>query len=254
MKNFKASINNILIFKATVVATVISLLFSGPVLNQIHHTFIRYQGRKVVKVEGMELNGGGTGFFSKGKSGKFYVMTNGHVCRLADKENNVVILYRGQKITAKVVKNYQFNDLCAIESPYNIAMTIASSTADGDSMYVVGHPLLEPISVTEGEQSGPVQIDIMVGINLPPEACTGATYHQEQAPPMAQFFGIETGCFRTLEANAATVNILPGNSGSPALNKWGNVIGVVFAAYNGGGGFRSYVVPLSDLQEFLNIL
>lgn len=225
--------------------------FGVGIFNNLHSVFLRVLAQGTVLIHN-STGGGATGFIVKGKSGKKYVMTNAHVCGLAE-DGKVFVIYRGDEYRLKVIKKYQYNDLCAIEAPLNagFAVNIARNFVNGESAYAIGHPLLEPTTITLGELSGLVEISIMVATNITKEECSGETYEFiDLAGSFASIFGIKSACVRHLEAEASSINILPGNSGSAVVNIFGSVIGVAFAANE--SGTRSYIVPLSDLVDFLN--
>ena len=70
--------------------------------------------------------------------------------------------------------------------------------------------------------------------------------------PMQQlFYGIEFACLRPYRSYSTTAVSYPGNSGSPVVNKYGNVIGVLFAGSNEQER-DNYVVPLAELKRVLN--
>lgn len=237
-----------------VVSGVFGLLFGTGVLNNIHNQYLRYLSTWTVMITNQAGNSGATGFVVKGKSGTKYIMTNAHVCSLAD-NGMLYANYRGDRFQVQVFKKYQFNDLCALTShrPLGLAVTVASSVTNGENTWVIGHPLLEPKSSAIGELSGSVFIQIMTGANPKPGECDGPTYKRESTEgTFFGFFGISEVCIRTVEAQASTMSIMPGNSGSPVTNLYGNVVAVAFAANESGG--RSYHVPLSDLVDFLNQL
>lgn len=224
--------------------------FGVPILDNMHRSLLRYYyGQDVVKLTNSK-GSGGTGFVTHASSGKKIILTNGHVCGLQE-DGKIRVLYRGVDYVEKVIAVYQMNDLCAIEAEglKGSGFGIASSYSYGEKAYSIGHPLLEPLTIGTGELSGKVSVTIMVGINKTEKECTGPTYHLEEAPPMLGFFGVDNGCFRTLPCNASTLIILPGNSGSPVVNIYGNLIGVAFAANE--PGTRSYVVPLEAVKDFL---
>jgi S1-C subfamily serine protease len=240
----------------TVIVTTISLLvlFASPVLNNVHNTYIRVLASGVVKLTNSEGNAGATGFVVRGASGEKYIMTNNHVCNLA--ENGVLTAeYSGERFPVQVFKKYEWNDLCALVAhrPLGMALGVASSASIGESTWVVGHPLLEPRSMAVGELSGTVFIKILAKVNPAKGECEGPTMTElDTKDTIYAVFGIGSLCIRTLEANASTMSIQPGNSGSPAVNLYGNVVAVAFAANE--SGTRSYFVPLEDLKQFLNRL
>jgi V8-like Glu-specific endopeptidase len=57
-------------------------------------------------------------------------------------------------------------------------------------------------------------------------------------------------CIEIFVSSAISSPIYGGNSGSPVVNKWGNVIGVVFAG-NRTQVNDAYMVPLSYVKDFL---
>lgn len=228
---------------------LLTIIGSGS-LNNVHLSYLRYLGKDTVLLKN-STGAGASGFLIKGKSGKYHIMTNGHVCGLQE-NGKLIALYRGDKYVVTVESKYPYNDLCSISAPDTVksALTVAKSREYGESAYAVGHPLLEPLSVSVGELSGGVIISIVTAYNVPKEQCAGPTYELvTDLGPMAAFFGIRSACVRHLEADASTISIQPGNSGSPIVNIYGNVIAVVFAANE--SGTRSYAVPLSHLKTFM---
>lgn len=229
------------------------VFFGTSILTNLHNKFIRAQGKHVILLHNSE-GGGATGFIIKAKSGRMVVMTNNHVCGIA--ENGAILGdYRGDTYILKVIKSYPMNDLCALEAPNTATSSLSTAlyVKTGETVYMVGHPLLDPLSVRSGELSGLVKISIAVKVNPGPEECTGLTYRLiDTSQTIYAFFGVNSICIRELQADSGSIDSLPGNSGSPMLNIYGNVVGVLFAGHE--SGTRSYSVPLFDLKAFLRDL
>lgn len=235
---------------AVLSAVLLLTIIGGGVLNNAHLSYLRYLGKNTVLLRN-STGAGATGFIIKGKSGKYHIMTNGHVCGLQE-DGKLFAIYQGDVYVVTVESKYPYNDLCSVSAPskINSSFKIARSRVYGESAYAIGHPLLEPLTVAVGELSGRVVIQILAGYNIPKDECSGPTYEfNDSLNPLAAFFGIKSVCIRHLEADASTLSIQPGNSGSPIVNIYGHVIGVAFAANE--SGTRSYIVPLSNLVSFI---
>lgn len=200
--------------------------------------------KDVVALTNPEGTSGGTGFYVKAKSGKVYIMTNMHVCQLA--QNGEILVDR--QFYAPVLSIYKYHDLCLLGNPLNHSgLSVASSDYDTENVYIIGHPLLNPLSTTKGELSGDMEIQLIYDV----KDCSGPGYeYHAVTDPFLQLIYRQGVCTRTLEANPVTANILPGNSGSPVVNIYRHVVGVAFAGINGSG--RGYIVPLKYVQDFLS--
>lgn len=229
------------------------VLFGNGLLDNVHNLYLRVLSNYVVKITNSTGRSGATGFVVKGDSGEKYIMTNAHVCGLAE-DGKLTAEYMGDKFKVEVYKFYAWNDLCALKAHRSLgfAVNIADSFFYGETTYVIGHPLLEPKTSAVGELSGPVTIQIVMKENPKPEECQGPTYSiVDLSDTMYSMLGINSVCIRTLDALGSTMSIQPGNSGSPAVNIFGSVVAVAFAS-NGEG--RSYFVSLADLKDFLRQL
>jgi S1-C subfamily serine protease len=205
-------------------------------------------GANVVEIRDVEgKKGGGTGFLVNTPSDNTFILTNNHVCGLANASGMLLI---DQEYYAQVVANSPDHDLCLVSNPLNWdGISIADTSRDGQDVYLVGHPLLDPPSLVKGEISGTLDVRIFVGYNLPCDKKNDQKIDLSDNP-FAVFFGLTSACIRTYEAQATTINVLPGNSGSPVVNHAGKLVGVAFAGREDGPG-RGYIVPLSYVIKFL---
>jgi len=231
---------------------VFGVFFATSILNNVHLSYIRYQSKDIVKLLN-ERGGGGTGFVVAGKSGKIYILTNRHICKSTEL-GMLQAIYRNDTYIVKIIKRYEFNDLCLVEAPSTATsgLKVASNVAMGERAYAVGHPLLEGITVTQGELSTYTIIEMPLGQSVDPKTCTGFGMRLIDLSdnPFAVAFGITNICVQSYTCNSSTISIQPGNSGSPVLNIYGHVIGVAFASNEAGS--HSYIVPRTDVEDFLN--
>ena|ERR1700677_2744013 len=248
------------VIKAMLAAGILALSFSATSYvigrhvaaqeEQRHDDFINDNvGNSVVEIRDPESKkGGGTGFFVNTPSGNTFILTNNHVCGLADEAGTLLI---DQEYYAHVIAHSPDHDLCLVSNPLNNdGVDVATSSRNGQNVSVVGHPLLEPSSLIKGQISGTMEVPILMGYNLP---CDGKSDKKIDLSNnwMAQLMGISSACVRVYEAQATTLNILPGNSGSPVVDHDGRVVGVAFAGREDGPG-RGYIVPLSYIKKFLS--
>lgn len=196
------------------------------------------------------LRSGSTGFFVKAKSGKTVIMTNEHVCHLG-KDGQVSLKINDEDFrfySAKIIEESATSDLCIIESPFQIdGLTVASGVSQWEKIFVVGHPSLENLTLTEGQVTSFELIQLVLEVNTEKTACEkrGGNFIQD----VDAIFGEENFCIKKVFSARTTANVFPGNSGSPVVNKFGNVVGVLFAG-NDTSHF-GYFVPTIDVRKML---
>lgn len=231
------------------VAIIVSAIM-GFYSEQLKDNFLNSKRKYIVALTNIAGTSGGTGFYVKTPSGNTVIMTNNHVCNLA--VNNVLIASTLEyNAVVEVITTYLTNDLCILTAPKGIsgALHVARSVAEGENIYVLGHPMLMPLSLTKGQISGEQIVAVLQGYDVP--NCYGPTYRKIEADPITKMFtGVNYACVRDTMAVNVTANILPGNSGSPVLNAYGNVVGVAFAGSPGTS--RGLIVPLEDVKDFLS--
>jgi S1-C subfamily serine protease len=240
------------IFKKAGIAVglFVAITYANFIAPQTHNSYLRYEvGESVVQVLAPSLRGGGTGFAVKGASGDNYIMTNKHVCEVA--VNGYVLIKKdtNQPIYKKVIYKDDLHDLCLIQGDRRFsALDIGSQPRRGDLHYVVGHPGLRQLTVAQGEYIGYADVRLLDQVKTRKE-CKGQLI--ELTPMQQFFFGMEFVCVKTYRSFATTATTYPGNSGSPVVNKWGNVIGVLFAG-SSEQEKDNYLVPLSEVKRVLS--
>jgi S1-C subfamily serine protease len=171
----------------------------------------RKTSEHIIKVE--DTYGSGTAFYLNYKN-KVYLVTNNHVCGDSYGLSSIDGYHRVLKVSKK-------HDLCILDGRREVGLNLAKENIETfDEVHVVGFPLGQPVTHRHGTLVSEVS-DIFPWISEYP--------------------------IRVLHLS---LNVFGGNSGSPALNKYGRVVGVVFAS-NLRTHEDGYAVPKLDLIKFL---
>jgi S1-C subfamily serine protease len=239
----------------------------------LHNLYLReVVGARVYKVQAVVNGGGGTGFQVRAPSGVDYVMTNSHVCnaviQMDTPENaGTVILVDddGNVIRRRIVAVSDQTDLCLIEGAPGVSgLRVGSEPSKGETLTVVGHPHLRPLTLSSGEVIGTEDVNIiefvistsnpMLAEMIPthPDAkCNMPKQNIEEIPLPEEIGGGSVLVCIDVTSNAYMTSIIiyPGNSGSPMVDYVGRVVGVAFA----GDSTDNYgeVVSLTDINNFL---
>ncbi len=227
------------------------ILFGNFIAPQLHNSYLRYEvGESAVKVLVAE-GSGGSGFAIKSASGQHFIATNKHVCDAAT-NSWVKIQSNDKKIDAwkKVIYIDKKADICLVEGDARLApLKLASQPEQGELHYIVGYPGLRPLTVSTGEFVGFDTVQVADESAVKKNQCYGEIY---TLSPMEQFFyGREWICIKTYRSYSSSAVAYGGNSGSPVVNKYGNVIGILFAGPR-DQEHVSYLVPVYELRRVLN--
>lgn len=202
----------------------------------------------ITSPKGALRQGRATGFQVTAPSGTVYTITNQHVCELA-KDGVLMVGEKaksGRMLPRRILEIDEEADLCLVEGLTGYGgLTIAGGYAVGDYNYVLGHPLGGPIDLMAGflKQVKPIFIPLME-VNL--DDCNGPGLTKRELPTL---FGSFLVCFKERPAVLTNITIFAGNSGSPMVNAFGRVTGVVFAANTRTN--QGYAVPLENVKRFL---
>lgn len=216
------------------------ILFSSNIKDSYYRDSV---GGNVVRIFNMEKTGSGTGFHIQDKNGKIFILTNKHVCAIADKNGNVLVEKNGEEVPRKVIERYEHHDLCLVEAlpGHDDYIDIASSETLGEDLILIGHPGGRDLTLSHGEYIG--KAIIMLGDSIEKESdCDGEV--------VFTWGGLI--CIKPVVTSALSSPSYGGNSGSPVVNKFGNVIGVLFAGQPGVPN-NAHMVPLKYIRDFLGL-
>lgn len=207
------------------------MLFCGLGGQLIHSKYIELKvSSSVVSIHNpLEVRSGGTGFHMKAASGKTVIVTNAHICRMKNEHNEVLVfdkLHSGRYIPRKVLEIYPDNDLCVMEAlPGYPALELGDAPELSDNVIAIGYPLLEALDISKGRIKSFHSVQLM-SEDIPLSECEGPRLHKKDVSMFIFQFQV---CVEDFEATNTSVVIYPGNSGSPLVNMYGNVVGVIFA-------------------------
>jgi hypothetical protein len=227
------------------------ILFNGNIKDSYYRNEV---GDHVVRIYNLEETGGGTGFHIIGeKSGEQFILTNSHVCEAASPDGLLLVEQNGEKIERKVIEHYKLHDLCLVEPmpEHEGGIDIAGSLDKGEDTIIVGHPSLRQLTLSHGEYIGKEKIQLLKLVDFPKE-CKGKLLEGLDGMMILLMTG-KYGCLMSIPTSAISNPSYPGNSGSPVVNKYGNVVGVLFAG-NRSQVHDSYMVPLKYIKDFLKDL
>lgn len=199
-------------------------------IPELHYNYIRsHVGNQVVKITNPEGTHGGTGFNIIAPSGNTYILTNSHVCSHTEKSGFVTVSdASGNKLSRRVLSNSDFTDLCVVEAmPGASGLSLGSEPKTGEIVAVVGHPKLMPLTMTRGEIIAEGDVEILDHLIL--NENDKCDLPKNKIEDMMTFFGPLKVCAVKIKAYISNATILPGNSGSPVVNFYGNVVAVAFA-------------------------
>jgi len=191
--------------------------------TQLHTKYFYHIGAAVVRMtNGM---GSGTGFQVLTPNGNKVLVTNNHICEMADDNDDLLVEHDGATYLTHVIKRSKVVDVCILTPVESIpTLSIGSEPEIGDIIYLFGHPLGEGAQLTVGNYVG-----------------------YDKSHPMARGLKMDV---TSMHVQFVSVINYPGNSGSPVMNSFGNVIGVFFASR----GSLGRMIPVSYLVELIKNL
>jgi S1-C subfamily serine protease len=253
---------------------------------QLHKAYLRtVVGSKVVMVTNQDPKKfkegyyGGTGFYVKASSGKTYIVTNRHVCRnVSEHKEYMYVSSKNDSVThkVKIVERYDSSDLCLLEAVPGIeGLTVGEMPEIDQHVAVIGHPNLQPKTFTDGDVVGMDTSQIAIGIigqeGMQTEDCKFKDNRMLKIPTKnlledssrnnkLKFLDTSkllssdapkevTVCFATNFVMITTALIWHGSSGSPVVDFYGRVVGVMYAI--GEDKMWGRVITVADLKALL---
>ena len=193
----------------------------------------------------------GTGFVVEGKSGRKFMMTAGHVCDAAAENKSLLYTDIGRNNTVFLGwASINSHDICILGhvSSDLPAYEMGSEPEITDKLWALGFPSAYPLTVMSGNVIGSVDVTIATDHSL--SECTGIYKKIQQT-----FLGIPIGevCAISGKEIAVTMSVAPGASGSPVVNRYGKLVGIVSAENNAAANWL-LMVPQESLEKVVNKL
>jgi S1-C subfamily serine protease len=206
-------------------------------------------GNVVIKVtQDKTQSRGGSGFHVEAPSGSTYILTNAHVCHAAADDGKVVVstVKHDRTMKRNIIEIYDKHDLCLVEGlPGVKGIEVANSFEPGQNARVIGFPGLRARRQSLGKNLGITDINLVTDVVQTEEQATACKESGGKLYDAFVFFL----CVKQYKAVETNIVGFGGNSGSPAINFWGNLVGVLFAGDSKTN--YSFLVPLSDIKAFL---
>ena len=235
----------------TAIAIVMFVLVTPLIGHRAHkHYIYDYKGSSVVRLT--QSGSGGTGFRVIAPSGKRYILTNYHVCMLGYTKGWLAAEdYRGYRYRLEIIEKYKKHDLCLVQDVPGIpALKLANNVLSHEQVYLVGHPRLANLTMESGSIVSRLTIQLVMPTPWFDKCVNGRAYKTPFDKELFMTLGIKL-CLRDFRAIHANLISYGGNSGSPVLDDFGNVIGVLFAG-SPRAVTATFLVPLEHIKMFLH--
>lgn len=236
---------------ARVVLTTVLAAYVLAQFPQLHRDYIRFSvASKTYYMSNEAGNHGGTGVHVKAASGKTYLITNAHVCEVG--ENGIIWVSDGtRRMPKRIIESSPVTDLCLVEPVEGVSgLSLGSAPRVGQLVHAIGHPRLQPTTMTTGEVVAQQEVMVMDFMIANDEDRAKCSKPKQKIFKAQSFFGEVEVCVVDIQAYSTTINIIGGSSGSPMVDWKGDLVGLMFA---GDEELHwGMAVVYSDIKTFLS--
>jgi serine protease Do len=228
----------------------ILLILSTMAVAPTYHAY-RYAhvyGKSVVRLFGTQSHGGGTGFLVSHMK-HTYILTNDHVCGMADENGRILVDSPFTELQfTHIIAHSKDADLCVLAPIHGLpALTLSKREfRRHEGITVLGHPRLGALYPSHGRIIRTSMADVPIKFIQTDEDMKACSLPKNRIIHNILFGDM---CSLHVRAQETTAHVQPGNSGSPVLDDSGHVAGVVFAGTRSGN--ESDIVPLKEIRRFL---
>lgn len=186
----------------------------------------------------------GSGSVVEGASGRRYILSNYHVCLGAAWKGTLTAFHpTGETITGRIVKRAPAVDLCAARLKGHMpALKLGRQAAPMQEVWTRGYPA-GILSETHGRLATGTTWRFFFPIEEVGE-CPDE-YRKEYG-----YDGRLSGCVATFSSTLSSLYSRPGSSGSPVVDRDGDLVGVI-SSFDPRGNFNAGLVPFDDLKSFM---
>lgn len=224
-------------------------IVSAPLHRPLHDLYIKnVVNDSIFMLTNFEGTSGGTGFVLNhttvvdGRKVSKVMVTNSHVCNATQGDYMYAVEGKRRIPLKKIIQAEEF-DLCLLTAPKGAkGLKLANNYSLGQSISIVGHPRLYEKYMSKGT----IVDETTIRVGLYMGECTNEGGATETIETL-----MGPICVGTYDALVSDAPIQPGNSGSPVVDYFGNVVAVAFAGSSESP--FSFLIPLHNINRFLGL-
>jgi S1-C subfamily serine protease len=162
----------------------------------------------------------GSGFHVKNSKGKMFLLTNKHVCG-EDLNTKVTIYKNNTEFDTEIIKLSKKKDLCALKPfPNAKSYSFNHRLYINEPVSVVGYPSNYPLYVSKGDIIGSISYEYPIDTSSKADCESQGGYWSSVLILTLKIHH----CIFSNKMLVSTNSVRPGNSGSPLVDFFGNVV------------------------------